>query len=242
MVKFRIFFSSIILISIGILYSCNDDENRTEETIKTPPNAIFEVDPYQGYYELNTSFTITSFLDDENTSDTDLRLKWFTSNKRCEMCELEEYTNLSSFSFNFETLEVDEDKRIDLILFVTNEFGLSDSTSHTFIFENETPVIDFKISHDSWSESQTATFTFDLSNSTNAFGGKDLFLRIDTNDTGSWNYERTYENDSSFIITVSGFSQNETRKIKVQIEDSHGNKATETKSIRLEHGIIIISD
>ncbi|WP_420315980.1 hypothetical protein [Ekhidna sp.] len=239
--KFRILFSLIILISIGFLNSCNDDGNSTEELIKTPPNAIFEVDPYQGYYGLNTSFTITSFLYDENTSESDLRLNWFTNNKHCGMCELEEYTNRSSFSIKFENSEVDEDKRIDLILFVTNEFGLNDSTSHTFIFENETPVIDFKISPDSGTGTNLTPFTFDLSNSTNAFGGKDLFLKLDKNGNGSWDYERAYENESSFIITTSGFPQNETTKVKVQIEDSRGNKATEIKSIRLEHGIIIIS-
>ncbi len=144
--QFRTLFSLIILISIGILYSCNDDDVSMEEIIKTPPEAIIEVDPYQGYFELETSFTITSHSYDKNTSATDLRLNWFTNNKLCEMCELEEYTNLSSFSIKFENSEVDEDKRIDLILFVANEFGLNDSTTHTIIFENEMPVIDFKIS------------------------------------------------------------------------------------------------
>ncbi len=90
-------------------------------------------------------------------------------------------------------------------------------------------------------ESRIPTFNFDLSNSTDAFGGKDLFLKLDTNGNGSWNYERAYENDSSFIITTGGYAQNTTTIIKAQIEDSQGNKATETKSIRLEHGIIIIS-
>ena len=209
-----------------------------EEIIKTPPEARIEVDPFQGYYELNTSFTITSYSDDKNTSVNDLRLNWFTNNKLCEMCELEEYTNLSRFNIKFENSEVDEDKRIDLILLVTNEFGLNDSISHTFIFENEAPIIDFKISPGS----QHTTFIFDLSNSIDAFGGKDLFLRLDTNDNGTWNYESDYENDSSFIITADGFSRNATTKVRAQIEDSNGNLAIKTKSIRLEHGIIFISD
>lgn len=241
--KIRILFSLIIMTSIGILYSCNDDS--TEEIIKTPPEAIFEVDPYQGYYGLNTSFTITTnYSNNENTSDTDLSLDWFTNNKRCGMCKLEEYTNRSSFSIKFENSEVDEDKRIDLILLVTNEFGLEDSTSHTFVFENKTPLIDFRIIPGSQIGSGSAsntTFTFDLSNSTDAFGGKDLFLRLDTNDNGSWNHKRAYENDSSFIITSSGFSQNETRKITAQIE-SGGSKATKIKCIRLEHGLVFIDD
>ena len=237
--KFRILCSIIILISIGILYSCNDDS--TEEIIKTPPRATIEVDPYQGYYGLNTSFTITtSYSNDENTSETDLSLNWFTNNKRCRMCELDDYANLGSFSIKFESSEVDEDKRVDLMLLVTNEFGLKDSTTHTFIFENKTPLIDFKIIPGSGPATNTLPFTFDLSNSTDAFGGKGLFLKLDKNDNGSWDYERAYENDSSFIVTASGFSQNETTKIKAQIKDSQGNKATETKSIRLEHGIVII--
>lgn len=237
--KFRILFYLIIFISIGILYSCNydDDEDSTEEIIRTPPEARIEVDPYQGYFELDTSFSVTSSSYDKNTSATDLRFNWFTNNMLCEMCELEEYTNRSSLSIKFENSQVNEDKRIDLILFVTNEFGLNDSITHTFIFENETPIIDFKIIPGS----QYTSFTFDLSNSTDAFGGKDLFLKLDINDNGLWNYERAYDNDSSFIIIAGGFSRNATTKIKAQIEDSHGNKATKTKSIRLEHGIIIIN-
>ncbi len=240
--KFRISFSLIFLMSVVLLYSCNNDEDSTEEIIKTSPEARIEVDPYQGYFELDTSFTITSSSYDKNTSATDLRLNWFTNNKLCEMCELKEYTNLSNFSIKFENSEVDEDKRIDLILLVTNEFGLIDSITHTLIFENETPVIDFKIIPGSEPASETTPFTFDLSNSTDAFGGKDLFLKLDTNNDGTWNYERVYENDSSFIITTDGFPKNTTTKIKAQIEDRHGNKATETQSIRLEHGIIIIND
>ena len=240
--KFRILFSLLILISIGILYSCNDDENTTEEIIKTPPKAKIEVYPYQGYFELDTSFTITSNSYDKNTSATDLRLNWYTNNALCEMCELEEFTNLNSFNIQFENSEVDEDKRIDLILLVTNEFGLNDSIAHTIIFENEEPIIDFKISHGEPAGLATL-FTLDLSNSTDAFGSKEnLFLKIDKYDNGSWDYERAYENDSSFVITTSSFSQNAITKVKAQIEDNLGNKATKTKSIRLEHGIIIISD
>jgi len=240
--KFKILFYLAILISIGILCSCNDDEDSTEEIVKTPPESIIEVDPYHGYYELNTSFTINSYSFDKNISETDLRINWFTNNKLCEMCELEEYTNLSSFSIKFEDSQLDEDKRIDLIQIVNNVFDLSDTTSHTFIFENEAPVIAFKISYESPSfNKENAIYTFDLSNSTDAFGGKDLVLKLDTNGNGTWNYERAYENDSSFIITTGGYSRNTTTIIKAQIEDSQGNQATETKSIRLEHGIIIIT-
>jgi len=239
---FRILFSLIILISIGFLYSCNDDEDNTEEIIETPPEARIEVDPDQGYFELDTSFNITSYSSDHNTSADGLRLNWYTNNGLCEMCELEEFTNLSSFSLEFENSEIDEDKRIDLILLVTNEFGLSDSITHTIIFENEAPIIDFKISHGE-SAGLATLFTLDLSNSTDVFGSKEgLFLKIDKYDNGSWDYESAYENDSSFIITTSSFSPNTTTKIKAQIEDSLGNIATKTKSIRLEHGIIIISD
>ncbi len=154
------------------------------------------------------------------------------------MCELETYNNLSSFNIQFDNSEIDENKKIDLILIVINEYGLKDSTSHSFIFENQSPVIDFKIIPNRQSE----TVTFDLSNSTDAFGGKDLFLKLDTNDNGTWNFERDYEHDTSFIITTGGFSKNATTKITAQIEDGYGNKSTATRSIRLEHGIIVIID
>lgn len=236
--KFRSLFSLIILISTGVLCSCSDDAiGSTEEIVKTAPEARIEIDPYQGYFELDTSFTVTSFSYDKNTSETDLKFNWFTNNELCEMCELEEYVNLNRFNIKFENSDIDKDKKIDLILFVTNGFGLRDSIKHTILFENETPIIDFKISP----TDKYATFTFDLSNSTDAFGGKDLYLKLDINDNGLWNYEKAYESDSSFIIIAGGFSRNATTKIKAQIEDSQGNKVTETKSIRLEHGIITIN-
>ena len=239
--KYSILTSLIVLIAISILCSCNDEEDSVEEIIRTPPEAGIEVNPYQGYFELGTSFTVTSASFDENTSATDLSLNWFTSNKLCEQCELEAYTNLSSFNITFESSQVAEDKRIDLILVVTNEFGLKDTVTHTVIFENETPVIDFKIIPGGEPANENTPFIFDLSNSTDAFGGKDLFLKLDISDNGIWNYERAYENDSSFIITAGGFSRNATTKIKAQLEDSKGNRATAIKSIRLEHGIIIIN-
>ncbi len=73
--KLGILFSLVILISIGILHSCNDELGSREEIIITPPEASIEVDPFQGYYELNTSFSITSQSHDKNTSKTDLELK-----------------------------------------------------------------------------------------------------------------------------------------------------------------------
>ena len=236
--KFKFLSSSIILLSIGILYSCNEDS--TKEIIETPPSVLVTINPEHGYYGFDTSFSITSYLSGQNTSESNLKLNWFINNKLCQMCELEEFTDLSSFNIKFESSQVDEDKRIDLLLFVTNESGLNSSVTKTFIFENKTPVIDFKISPGSGPATETLPIIFDLSNSTDAFGGKDLILKLDRYDNGSWDYERSYEDDSSFLITMTGFTQNGTTKIKAQIEDRQGYKATETKSVRLEHGIVII--
>ena len=63
----------------------------------------------------------------------------------------------------------------------------------------EEAEIDFKIIPGSEPASETTPFILDLSNSTDAFGSKeDLLLKIDKYDNGSWDYERAYENDSSF--------------------------------------------